>query len=136
MPKAIIVILICGAAIPAMSQSGSAKYQPGIIMAVEPHHAGPGENVSSRTYDISVKVDNTMYVVLYTQPPGTISPMYRSGLQLLVSVGRNTIKFNDQLGRSQEVPILSRKTISTTKSQTPHPIKARSGIRILTPVQM
>ena len=136
MPKAIIAIFICGMTIPAMCQSGSSKYQPGTIMAVEAHRAGPGDNASSRIYDVSVKVDNTIYVVLYTQPPGTISPMYRTGLQLLVSVGRNTIKFNDQLGRSQELPILSRKAISATKSQTPHPIRDRSGMRVLTQVQI
>jgi hypothetical protein len=132
MRKTIIVILICGVAIPAISQSsGSSKYQPGIIMAVTPHRPAPGETASSRIYDVSVKVDNTMYVVLYTQPPGTINPEYRTGLELLVSVGRNTMKFNDQLGRSQELPILSRRTLYATKPQSAHPISTYSPIRTL-----
>jgi hypothetical protein len=137
MRKMMIVILVCGLAIPAISQSsGSSKYWPGTIMAVTPHRTGPGENASSSIYDVSVKVDNTLYVVLYTQPPGTIDPQYRTGLEVLVSVGRNTMKFNDQLGRSQELPILSRRTLSATKSQSVHPISAYSLIRTLTQVQI
>jgi hypothetical protein len=131
----IIVILICSVTNPVIGQSGSSRYQPGTIMAVEPHAASPGGN-ASRTYDVSVKVDNTMYVVLYTQPPGTISPLYRTGLQLLVSIGRNTIKFNDQLGRSQELPILSRRTLPDAKHQNPHPISLHPSMETLTQVQI
>jgi len=100
-------------------------------MAVTRHDGGSAEKTSARTYDISVKVENTIYVVLYTQPPGTISPQYRTGLELPVLVGRNTIRFNDQLGRSQELPIISRKTISDTKHQTVHPIDTRSLIKLV-----
>jgi len=136
MRKIMMAIYISSFAVPLIGQFESSKYQPGTIMAVEPHRAGAGENAPSRTYDVSVKVDNTIYVVLYTQPPGTISPVYRTGLQLLVSVGRNTIKFNDQLGRSQELPILSRRTIPDTKHQNPHPIGAQPLPPTQTRVQM
>jgi len=131
-----IAIYISSFAILAIAQSATSKYQPGTIMAVEPHASGPGEKASSRTYDVSVKVDNTIYVVLYTQPPGTISPLYRVGLQILVSVGSNTIKFNDQLGRSQELPILSRRTLPDAKQKNAHPISLHRLIRTPTQAQI
>jgi hypothetical protein len=125
MRNTLIVVFICGVVIGAISQSESPKYRPGTIMDVKAHDAGTGRNVPPRTYDVAVRVDNTIYVVLYTQRPGTISPEYRTGLELPVLVKRNTIKFNDRLGRSQELPILSRKSIPETKRQSVHPISAR-----------
>jgi hypothetical protein len=87
-------------------------------MAVKPHHGSPGQHSSAPRYDISVKVGNTIYVVLYTQPPGTTSPEYRVGLDLPVMVGSNSIKFNDKLGRSRELPILNRLTIPDIKGSS------------------
>jgi hypothetical protein len=116
MPKLWSLLLIFGVTIPVFSQPASSKYQPGTIMAVEPHHATASDTDSARRYDISVKVGNTMYIVLYTQPPGTISPEYRTGLQLPVLVLGSTIKFNDGLGRSRELPIIGRRAISESKS--------------------
>ena len=86
-------------------------------MSVAKHQVRPGDNDTSRAYDVSVKAGNIVYVVLYVQPPGTISPEYRTGLSVLVLVGHDTIKFNDQLGRSHELPILARKTISDTTKE-------------------
>jgi hypothetical protein len=108
------VILISTVAMAVVSQTASSKYQSGTILAVKPHHA----DSSARLYDISVRVGNTIYVVLYTQPQGTTSPAYRVGLDLPVLVGPNTIKFNDLLGRPKELPILSRQTIPHTKHAT------------------
>jgi hypothetical protein len=113
-----IVILISTLALPVVSQTASPKYEPGMILAVKPHHANPGQDSSARLYDISVRVGNTIYVVLYSQPAGTTSPEYRRGLDLPVLVGRNTIKFNDMLGRPRELPILSRQPIPDTKHST------------------
>ena len=48
---------------------------------------------------------DTIYVVLYTTPLGEIAPKYATGHELLVLVGKNTITYNDMLGRSLQVPI-------------------------------
>lgn len=110
MKKCYLLIFILGLALPAVSQSDLSKYRPGTIMAVEPHHSSSStDNAGSRKYDISLKVGNTTYVLLYTQPPGTISPEYRTGLELPVLVLSNSIRFNDGLGRSRELPIESRR---------------------------
>ena len=113
--QTLIAILICSVTTLAVGHRASPKYQSGTIMAVRAHHARAGDASSARRYDISVKVGNTIYVVLYTQPRVTINPEYRAGLDLPVLVGSNTIRFNDRLGRSTELPILSRRTIPETR---------------------
>ncbi len=50
-----------------------------------------------------------MYVVLYTTPLGELPPKYAAGREMLVLVGKNTITYNDMLGRSLQVPIASQK---------------------------
>jgi len=115
MRRLLMVILFGAFSMSAVTRSGSPTYEAGTIMAVQPHRVGPNEPASVRRYDISVKVGNTLYVVLYDQPPGTISPEYRAGLSLPVLVRGNTMTFHDRrLVRSRELPILSRKIIPET----------------------
>jgi len=106
-----VAVLICTVAITASGQSSTPKYEAGTVMAVQPHKADANGPQSDRRYDISVQVGNMLYVVLYTQPPGTISPEYRTGLSTPVLVKGNTLRFNDSLGRSRELPIVSRTTV-------------------------
>jgi len=81
----------------------------GFITDVKPRQ-GAGDGASGpTTYDVSVKVGDTIYVVLYTQPLGEIPAKYATGHELLVLVGRNTITYNDMLGRSLQVPIESQR---------------------------
>ena len=116
MRKLLIVIMMCAAALPVFCQS-SAKYQVGTITEVAPHKAAAGSDSSATRYDVSVRVGNTIYVVLYTLPPGKLSPEYRAGIDLPVLVGSKTIKFSDQLGRTIEAPILRRKASQTQTSR-------------------
>lgn len=112
MRKAVCVALLMAAVAYVFSQTISSKYQPGTIMAVKLHPAASGADSSSPRYDISLRVGNTIYVVLYTPPPGTYGVQYSEGYELLVLVGSKTITFNDVLGNSRKVPILSRKPVS------------------------
>ena len=103
------VIFMCLATLPAFCQSAR-KYQVATIMAVKPH-PGSGNDVSDVvSYDVSLKVGNTMYEVLYTPPLGTSDPKYSTGRELLVLVGDKTITYNDILGYSHDAPIMSRKS--------------------------
>ena len=103
----LIVLLVCGTTSVALCQQSGPSYQVGSITAVNGHPSGTGDRSASR-YDISVEVGDTSYVVIYTPPAGTYGVKYAAGLDLLVSVGSETITFNDMLGRTSEVPILSR----------------------------
>ena len=112
MTKSLCVFLLCLAAVPLLGQTPSAQYQVGAIMKVSLHHNPSGAaNSDVPQYDISVKVADTMYVVLYTQPSGSTGVQFAAGLQKLVLVGTDTITFNDVLGRSTVVPILQRQPL-------------------------
>ena len=106
MRKAIILMLMCLGASAAFSQSGSV-YQAATITAVLPHQA-VGSDTSVPSYDVSLIIGDTVYVVLYTPPIGLDTAKYAEGQELPVLVVEKTIKFNDLLGTSSEVPIISR----------------------------
>src|SRR5262245_27498396 len=110
MRKVLSTALMCAVVASAAAQSNSSKYQPGTIMAIKDHADSTGSNDSTKRYDISIRVGVTIYVVLYTPPPGTYGVQYSAGQELLVSVGSNEITYNDLLGKSRKVPILSRST--------------------------
>ena len=55
------------------------------------------------------------YVVHYTTPAGEIPPKYATGHELLVLVEKNTITYNDMLGRSLQVPIESQRPVTERK---------------------
>src|SRR6267378_4627452 len=93
---------------PAFCQSTS-KYQVGTITEVKVHQAAGSGASDAASYDVSVKVGDTIYVVLYTPPLGEETVKYSAGRDLLVLVGKRTIRYNDILGQSFEVPIESQK---------------------------
>ena len=116
MLKAILgVILLCLSALPTFSQSTS-EYQVGTITEVSLHQTRDSGITSATSYDVSVKVGNTIYVVLYTPPLGENTVKYAAGRDLLVLVGKTTITYNDILGRSMEVRIESQKPATKPKA--------------------
>ena len=106
--KLIGVITLCLLTFPALCQSTS-KYQVGLITEVKPRQATGDSTSDLASYDVSVKVGDTIYVVLYTPPLGELPPKYVRGREMLVLVGKNTITYNDMLGRSIQVPIQSQR---------------------------
>jgi len=115
MRRVLSVILICLATFVAEGQSPS-KYQVATITEVKPHPSG-GDAASNdaTSYDVSVKVDDTIYVVLYTPPLGMITVRSAAGRELLVLVGKKTITYNDIMGNSLEVPIVSHRPAKDAK---------------------
>lgn len=108
MQKLIGVFAVCLLTLSALCQSAS-KWEIATITEVKPHPAA-GEDASDPiTYDVSVKVGGTIYLVRYTTPAGELAPKYASGREMLVLVGKNTITYNDMLGRSLQVPIESQR---------------------------
>ena len=114
MQRLIVVVTLCLLTLAALGQSTS-KYQVGMITEVNAHQVA-GDSASDPTsYDVSVKVGDTIYVVLYTPPLGELPPKYERGHELLVLVGKNTITYNDMLGRSLQVPIESQRPAAEPK---------------------
>ena|SRR5208337_1623879 len=102
-----------------LGQSPSAKWQVATIMEVKSHPLAAGQDADAIRYDVTVRVGNTEYVVLYVPPEGSFKEAvkYQLGIDGLVLVGADTIKYNDMLGTTHEVPIISRRTIADKGSQ-------------------
>jgi hypothetical protein len=108
MLKLMGVICIGLMTLPAICQSAS-KYEVATIMEVNPHQATGDGATHDVSYEVSLKMGGTIYVVLYTPPLGMSTVKYAAGRELLVLVGEKTITYNDILGQSQDVTILRRK---------------------------
>ena len=91
------------------------KYQVGTITEVKTHLSDASSDFDAVSYDVSVKVGDIIYVVLYTPPLGEETVKYSAGRDLLVLVGKRTIRYNDILGQSFEVPIESQKSAAKPK---------------------
>ena len=108
------LFLICLTMFPAFGQSTS-KYQVGTITEVKVHQTAGSDASDAASYDVSVKVRDTIYMVLYTPALGEETVKYAAGRDLLVLVGKNTITYNDILGRSHDVPIENQKPAAKSK---------------------
>jgi hypothetical protein len=115
-PGFFCLLLICVAPWSvSLCQSPDNNYQPATILEVKRDQSADSVNSSAARYDISLRVGDTIYVVLFTEPPGSYGVEHIAGREKLVLVGKDTITFNDILGKSREVPILSRKTDTEPK---------------------
>ena len=108
------VVTLCLLTFPALSQSTS-KYQIAIITEVKLRQVAADSASDPTSYDVSVEVGDTIYVVLYQQPLGELPAKYARGHELLVLVGKDTITYNDMLGRSLQVPIESQRPATESK---------------------
>ena len=104
-----------------LGQSPAAKWKVATITGVKVHELAAGKEPSATEYEVTSRIENVEYVVLYAAPPGKIPDMvrYRLGQEVPVLVGTDTIKYNDMTGTTREVPILSRRTIPTTTAEKP-----------------
>jgi hypothetical protein len=100
----------------AQSSSTSLTYQPATIIAVNPHPSPGSSNPDDALYEVSVKVKRTLYVVVTTSPSPSGIIRYAVGREVLVLVGDDTITWNDIMGESHEVPIISRTLITDTST--------------------
>ena len=114
MLKVVSVILLCLSTVSAFGQSAP-KYQVATITAVKPHQSAGEARSDATSYNVSLRVGDTLYVVLYTPPLGMNTVNYAAGREVLVLVGKKTITYNDLLGQSFEVPIVSRKPATDAK---------------------
>jgi len=113
-----IVFCISLTMVSAFGQSTS-KYQVGTITEVKAHQDAGGGATDAASYDVSLKVGDTIYVVLYTPPLGQETVKYAAGRDLLVFVGKRSIRYNDILGQSFDVPIESQKPAAKPKPAKP-----------------
>ncbi len=94
-------------------QSTSTKWQVATIMNIKSYPPAAEDNAPAGRHYVTVRVENTEYVVLYVPPDATQKDVveYHPGMDGLVLLGADSMKYNDMLGRTREVPIISRRTI-------------------------
>lgn len=114
MYKYLAILIVCFSTLLGFGQS-SPKYQAASILEVVPLHTTVDEGRSTPVYKISLQINNTVYEVLYTYVASTDTMRYSVGMQIPVLVGENSIKFNDILGRSYEVPIIAKRSTALAK---------------------
>ena len=114
MLKTICAICISMVTFTAYGQAAS-KYQVGTITEVKIHQPAADGVSEAASYDVSLKVGDTVYLLLYTPPLGMNTVKYAAGRDLLVLVGKDKITYNDLLGQSFDVPIISRKAAVDAK---------------------
>ena len=102
------VVLISLMVASSLGQS-SRRYEVAVIVGVKPHQAEATDLSAVASYEVSLKVDDMVYVVLYKPPLGITTVKYAEGHNLLVLVGEKTISYNDLLGQTYEEPIIGRK---------------------------
>jgi hypothetical protein len=103
------LILAVIAVLSALCQSQSSTYQAATITGVTLHPNAPGEP-NTASYDVTLKVGNNVYVVLYSPPPGQNTVEYAAGMDILVLVENNSIRFS-KLGTTGEAPIVRREAL-------------------------
>jgi len=108
------VVLISLLVSAAVGQSAS-KYQVATITDVKTHQASGDSTPDVVRYDVSLKVGDTVYLLLYTPPLGMNTVKYAAGREVLVLVGKKAISYNDMLGQSIDVPIISQKPVADAK---------------------
>lgn len=112
MLKQLSLVLICVSALSVFGHARSAKYQSGTITAVTKHQNASGDSSEDvARYDVSVKIDNVLYTILYTPLHGANSVEYSPGIQMLFSVGGDTLTFNSKISGTTEVPIVRREVL-------------------------
>ena len=110
MSKLILAILLLCLPMLVLAQTTAtiSAYQPATIIAVNPHPSAENSNPDDALYEVSVKVKRTLYVVVTKSPPPSGMIEHAVGREILVRVGDDTITWNDILGQSHDVPIISR----------------------------
>jgi len=91
----------------AQSSVPPSSYKPATVIQVKQYERGEATAPGEAVYEVSIKVNGTIYVVRTKSPSGDRTILYAIGREVLVQVGDKTITWNDILGQSHEVPIIS-----------------------------
>lgn len=89
-------------------QTSSPKPQHATISAVAVHKNAPDDNVLK--YDVTLKIGNSIYTVLFMPPSGSKGVEYAVGQNVVALVGPETITVT-RFGHTSESQILSREDV-------------------------
>jgi len=93
------------------------EWQHGVIVAVAKNPDSQVADSLVSSYDISVRVGSSVYVVSYVVPKNSSMVEYRAGADLVILVKGDTLTFNDLQGNPHTVKILRKETAAATEKQ-------------------
>lgn len=110
----VICVLIAFLCVTVQTASGERNdWQAGTVLKVKAHQATTGESHGTPTkYDVSMKIGNKIYVVLYAPEQAAPEPEFYVGMARTVLVEGEFVKFNDLLGNIHRMRILSSKDVA------------------------
>jgi hypothetical protein len=104
--RVVAVLVILVAALAAVARNSTRDDQTATILQVAKHQETSTASKNTQ-YDIVLRVQEMIYVVLYKLEDDTKNVEYHVGQNIKVSVGKKTIKFNESAGKTRELLILS-----------------------------
>jgi hypothetical protein len=111
MIRVLFALLTCLTTELVFCQADLPKYRPGTILAVEPHQIDSSDSSSEAAqYDVSIQIEDTVYVVLYKPRVGSNTIEYSAGIERLFSVGKDALRYPDHFGYT-DLPILRTTTV-------------------------
>jgi hypothetical protein len=111
-----LIMILCFAVTKSMGEDKKV-YQAGTILDIKLHQPAPGADTGKKEFDVSIKVGNKIYVVLYSPPGGQDFAEYGVGMNRTVFVEGDVMKLNDLLGRTRTLPVLSVKDAPVKTAQ-------------------
>ncbi len=105
------VFLLCTVSVSVFAQTTpKLKYLPGTVIAVE-RHEETDPAVTQTRYDVTVQIEDTVYVVLYAPRYGMNTVEYSVGIEKLFGVGTDALILPGRDDRQEELPILLTKKL-------------------------
>jgi hypothetical protein len=121
MKRALIALSLLLLTATCFAEMPSDKWQVATIMQVKARPA-VADDASVNQFYVTLKVENTEYVVLYTATDGTDLIRYHVGINRLVLIGSDSIKYNDVMGTTREALIIVRRQLPIlTTANKPEP---------------
>ena len=110
MARFAFMFFLCSVVTTALGQTTPQfKYLPGTIAAVERHQEPDPATTTKTRYDVSVQIDDTVYVVLYTPVYGANTVEYSVGIEKVFGVGKDMLLLPGKT--DQQLPILQTKRL-------------------------
>ena len=92
MLRSLFALIVCIAVITVPRQAAASNYQVGTIVSVVKHQSDSSK-ADAGSYDVSIRVRDKIYTVFYTPENSLNSVEFAAGSDVLVSVGKSTLRF-------------------------------------------
>lgn len=92
-------------------------WQPGTVLQVKAHQPDSDSEKNVKQYDVSVRVGKKIYLARYAPTKDEPDLDYYVGMARMVLIEGDMLKFNDLLGHTHSMRILSSKDAPPPKTE-------------------